>query len=338
MSYSSQTVHADSVDANSSDSATTSVIKDQTTTEQVASTTKTSNNVDTNGANKTEDTTSIVKTKSTNKVDLSNTDLTTKNNSIDDNSNVGSSIESKNKIATNENKQESTTSTNKQATTVASTSKTQANTAQNSQYNTADWDGSLDQNSHQYTLTKYKGTGNKNIYIPNTQDFINAGTITTDDKVYITKDLLETIKDAGAVNITIDSEGDKNKVYAKGDMTAALMNSDTLKSADLSHLDVSEATAIRSMFQNDKNLENVNIAGWNMGQFSDVSQMFSGAEKLVKVDLNDTVYKNVVNAWNFFAHNNALTDVDLTNARNITREIVNGYVQAIKNQMQLPLI
>nr|WP_269260931.1 YSIRK-type signal peptide-containing protein [Lactobacillus crispatus] len=105
MSYSSQTVHADSVDANSSDSATTSVIKDQTTTEQVASTTKTSNNVDTNGANKTEDTTSIVKTKSTNKVDLSNTDLTTKNNSIDDNSNVGSSIESKNKIATNENKQ-----------------------------------------------------------------------------------------------------------------------------------------------------------------------------------------------------------------------------------------
>lgn len=61
MSYSSQTVHADSVDANSSDSATTSVIKDQTTTEQVASTTKTSNNVDTNGANKTEDTTSIVK-------------------------------------------------------------------------------------------------------------------------------------------------------------------------------------------------------------------------------------------------------------------------------------
>lgn len=271
MSYSSQTVHADSVDANSSDSATTSVIKDQTTTEQVASTTKTSNSdktdttssivVDTNDANKTEDTTSIVKTKSTNKVDLSNTDLTTKNNSIDDNSNVGSSIESKNKIATNENKQESKTSTNKQATPVASTSKTQANTTQNSQYNTADWDGSLDQNSHQYTLTKYKGTDNKNIYIPNTQDFINAGTITTDDKVYITKDLLETIKDAGAVNITIDSEGDKNKVYAKGDMTAALMNSDTLKSADLSHLDVSEATAIRSMFQNDKNLENVNIAG-----------------------------------------------------------------------------
>lgn len=354
MGYSSQTVHADSVDANSSDSATTSVIKDQTTTEQVASTTKTSNNsdktdttssivVDTNDANKTEDTTSIVKTKSTNKVDLSNTDLTTKtldevksdttakNNSIDDNSNVGSSIESKNKIATNENKQESTTSTNKQATIVASTSKTQANTTQNSQYNTADWDGSLDQNSHQYTLTKYKGTDNKNIYIPNTQDFINAGTITTDDKVYITKDLLETIKDAGAVNITIDSEGDKNKVYAKGDMTAALMNSDTLKSADLSHLDISEATAIRSMFQNDKNLENVNIAGWNMGQFSDVSQMFSGAEKLVKVDLSDTVYKNGVNAWNFFAYNNALTDVDLTNARNITREIINGYVQAIKN-------
>lgn len=271
MGYSSQTVHADSVDANSSDSATTSVIKDQTTTEQAASTTKTSNSdktdttssivVDTNDANKTEDTTSIVKTKSTNKVDLSNTHLTSKNNSIDDNSNVGSSIESKNKIATNENKQESKTSTNKQATPVASTSKTQANTTQNSQYNTADWDGSLDQNSHQYTLTKYKGTDNKNIYIPNTQDFINAGTITTDDKVYITKDLLETIKDAGAVNITIDSEGDKNKVYAKGDMTAALMNSDTLKSADLSHLDVSEATAIRSMFQNDKNLENVNIAG-----------------------------------------------------------------------------
>lgn len=136
MGYSSQTVHADS--------ATTSVIKDQTTTEQVASKTKTSNNdktdttssivVDTNDANKTEDTTSIVKTKSTKKVDLSN---------------------------------------------------------QNSQYNTADWDGSLDQNSHQYTLTKYKSTGNKNIYIPNTQDFINAGTITTDDKVYITKDLLE---------------------------------------------------------------------------------------------------------------------------------------------------
>ncbi len=65
-------------------------------------------------------------------------DTSAKNNSIDDNSNVGSSIESKNKIATNENKQESTTSTNKQATTVASTSKTQANTTQNSQYNTAD--------------------------------------------------------------------------------------------------------------------------------------------------------------------------------------------------------
>lgn len=125
-------------------------------------------------------------------------------------------------------------------------------------YNTADWDGNINNTTHEYTLTGYHGEDKENIYIPNTDDFIKAGTISDTDKVYITKDLIQTITRAGAESITIDDQGsdDKNKVYAKGDWSKAF-NSSTLKKADLKHLDTSGVTNLSMAFANMPNIKSM---------------------------------------------------------------------------------
>ena len=207
-------------------------------------------------------------------------------------------------------------------------------------YNTADWDGNLDNTTHEYTLTGYHGEDKENIYIPNTDDFIKAGTISDTDKVYITKDLIQTITRAGAESITIDDQGsdDKNKVYAKGDWSKAF-NSSTLKKADLKHLDtsgvtnlsmafanmpniksidlsgvdLSHATNIDNMFYNNPNLESVNLSGVKFGNVTKANAVFYGDAKLTDVDMSgvDLSHVNGANAW--FKGDSNLTTVDFSN-------------------------
>ena len=207
-------------------------------------------------------------------------------------------------------------------------------------YNTADWDGNINNTTHEYTLTGYHGEDKENIYIPNTDDFIKAGTISDTDKVYITKDLIQTITRAGAESITIDDQGsdDKNKVYAKGDWSNAF-NSSTLKKADLKHLDtsgvtnlsmafanmpniksidlsgvdLSHATNIDNMFYNNPNLESVNLSGVKFGNVRSANAVFYGDAKLTDVDMSgvDLSHVNGANAW--FMGDSNLTTVDFSN-------------------------
>ena len=189
-------------------------------------------------------------------------------------------------------------------------------------------------------MTGYHGEDKENIYIPNTDDFIKAGTISDTDKVYITKDLIQTITRAGAESITIDDQGsdDKNKVYAKGDWSNAF-NSSTLKKADLKHLDtsgvtnlsmafanmpninsialsgvdLSHATNIDNMFYNNPNLESVNLSGVKFGNVRSANAVFYGNAKLTDVDMSgvDLSHVNGANAW--FMGDSNLTTVDFSN-------------------------
>ena len=230
--------------------------------------------------------------------------------------------------------------------------------AQNN-YNTADWDGSLDNTTHEYTLTGYHGENKEDIYIPNTNDFIKAGTISDTDKVYITKDLIQTITKAGATSITIDDQGadDKNKVYAKGDWSNGFASSSTLKKVDLSHLDASGVTNMNNMFFNDSNLESVNLSGTKFGNVASANAVFYQDPKLTTVNMSgtDLSHVNGANAWfgtdsaltnldfsnvtfpdeitNIFiyANNNNLKNVNLTGAKNVPVDFLKAYVKAVGN-------
>ena len=226
-------------------------------------------------------------------------------------------------------------------------------------YNTTDWDGNLDNTTHEYTLTGYHGEDKENIYIPNTDDFIKAGTISDTDKVYITKDLIQTITRAGAESITIDDQGsdDKNKVYAKGDWSNGFASSSTLKKVDLSHLDASGVTNMNNMFFNDSNLESVNLSGTKFGNVASANAVFYQDPKLTTVNMSgtDLSHVNGANAWfgtdsaltnldfsnvtfpdeitNIFiyADNNNLKNVNLTGAKNVPVDFLKAYVKAVGN-------
>ena len=226
-------------------------------------------------------------------------------------------------------------------------------------YNTTDWDGNLDNTTHEYTLTGYHGEDKENFYIPNTDDFIKAGTISDTDKVYITKDLIQTITRAGAESITIDDQGsdDKNKVYAKGDWSNGFASSSTLKKVDLSHLDASGVTNMNNMFFNDSNLESVNLSGTKFGNVASANAVFYQDPKLTTVNMSgtDLSHVNGANAWfgtdsaltnldfsnvtfpdeitNIFiyADNNNLKNVNLTGAKNVPVDFLKAYVKAVGN-------
>ena len=180
-------------------------------------------------------------------------------------------------------------------------------------YNTTDWDGNLDNTTHEYTLTGYHGEDKENIYIPNTDDFIKAGTISDTDKVYITKDLIQTITRAGAESITIDDQGsdDKNKVYAKGDWSKAF-NSSTLKKADLKHLDTSGVTNLSMAFANMPNIKSIDLSGVDLSHATNIDNMFYNNPNLESVNLSGVKFGNVTKAGAVFYGDAKLTDVDMS--------------------------
>lgn len=180
-------------------------------------------------------------------------------------------------------------------------------------YNTADWDGNINNTTHEYTLTGYHGEDKENIYIPNTDDFIKAGTISDTDKVYITKDLIQTITRAGAESITIDDQGsdDKNKVYAKGDWSKAF-NSSTLKKADLKHLDTSGVTNLSMAFANMPNIKSIDLSGVDLSHATNIDNMFYNNPNLESVNLSGVKFGNVTKAGAVFYGDAKLTNVDMS--------------------------
>ena len=162
-------------------------------------------------------------------------------------------------------------------------------------------------------MTGYHGEDKENIYIPNTDDFIKAGTISDTDKVYITKDLIQTITRAGAESITIDDQGsdDKNKVYAKGDWSNAF-NSSTLKKADLKHLDTSGVTNLSMAFANMPNIKSIALSGVDLSHATNIDNMFYNNPNLESVNLSGVKFGNVRSANAVFYGNAKLTDVDMS--------------------------
>lgn len=211
---------------------------------------------------------------------------------------------------------------------------TQPETQNDSKYNVADWDGSLNDETHEYTLNKYNGSDKENIYIPNTEDFIKAGKITDIDKVFITKDLIQNITKNGATSIVIDDQGseDKNKVYAKGDWSNAFAGSTKLKSVDLSHLDTSQVTSMAGAFNGDTGLNDANLSGWNIQNMTNLSSLFYGANNLYNVDMSGWNFINNPNTNSMFSYADYnLKSVNLKNAKNVTDDILRIYTRAIKN-------
>ncbi len=235
---------------------------------------------------------------------------------------------------------------------------TQPETQNDSKYNVADWDGSLNDETHEYTLNKYNGSDKENIYIPNTEDFIKAGKITDIDKVFITKDLIQNITKNGATSIVIDDQGseDKNKVYAKGDWSNAFAGSTKLKSVNLknaknvtslhglfsnmpdlknvnlSGLDISHITDMGGMFFNVTSLKSVNLSGLNLEKVKDLSTMFYGANNLENVDFSNTKFAPDANTNVMFAFaDTKLQNVNINGAKNITREVLDAVIRAAKN-------
>ncbi len=228
----------------------------------------------------------------------------------------------------------------------AAANTTQPETQNDSKYNVADWDGSLNDETHEYTLNKYNGSDKENIYIPNTEDFIKAGKITDIDKVFITKDLIQNITKNGATSIVIDDQGseDKNKVYAKGDWSNAFAGSTKLKSvnlknaknvtddilriytraiknsnattADLSDINLSpNVTSLHGLFSNMPDLKNVNLSGLDISHITDMGGMFFNVTSLKSVNLSGLNLEKVKDLSTMFYGANNLENVDFSDTK-----------------------
>ena len=182
-------------------------------------------------------------------------------------------------------------------------------------YNVNDWEGNIDSETHEYTLNKYNGSDKANIYIPNTYDFLKAGKIGDNDKVYIDESLINRIVNNGAVTITVDSTGDsdKNKVYAKGNWDIALARSTKLEKVDLSHLDTSEITSARWMLGDDTALTEANVANWSFNNNANLTGLFGGStgdSNLQRVDMSNMDLSKVENLSSMFENATSLSKID----------------------------
>ena len=231
---------------------------------------------------------------------------------------------------------------------------------QEGNYNVNDWEGSIDSETHEYTLNKYNGS-DKKIYIPNTYDFLKAGKISDNDKVYIDEGLIKTIVNNGAVTITVDSTGDpdKNKVYAKGSWDLALARSKKLEKVDLSHLDTSEITSAGWMLGDDTALTEANVANWSFNNNANLTGLFGGSigdSKLKRVNMSNMDLRKVENLSSMFENATGLNTIDFQNtkfadnattsymfpsldklkiqlkgAKNVPKAIFDAFISAVKN-------
>ena len=235
---------------------------------------------------------------------------------------------------------------------------------QEGNYNVDDWEGSIDSETHEYTLNKYNGSDKDKIYIPNTYDFLKAGKISDNDKVYIDEGLINGIVNNGAVTITVDSTGDsdKNKVYAKGNWNLALARSKKLEKVDLSHLDTSEITSAQWMLGDDTALTEANVANWSfnnnanlaglfggstgdynlqsvdmsnmdLSKVSCLNQIFQNDKSLTSVDFRNTKFADkATTAWMFSGTDTSKINIQLSGAKNIPKDVFGTFKNAAKTQ------
>lgn len=200
---------------------------------------------------------------------------------------------------------------------------------ESNKFNVSDWDGTLNNTTHEYTLNGYHGTDKENIYIPNTQDFIDAGKISTDDKVYITPNLINTIKST-ATSIVIDDQGEKNKVYAKGDWEFSFGFAPNLKSVDLSHLDTSNVTDMEYMFQSDHALESANLSGWDTRNSARLYSPFFDDGNLKSANLSGWQFSDTTDTHYILSFpDDNLQNLEIAGSKNVPQEVLDEYIKIV---------
>lgn len=215
-------------------------------------------------------------------------------------------------------------------------------------YKVSDWQYTTA--SDGITLTDYTGQGT-DFYIPNAKSFRDNGKITTGQKVFLTYDLIrKLINDKQATSISIERAADANdRVVAVGQTENGAFNSafadvgdnnhdhgangnQTLKSLDLTGLDVSQISDMSGLFANDKAL--VSVTGLDTWNFSpnmrSIGHLFAYDPKLTTIqgiDKWDTTNFRYID--NLVVNDTSLTSLDLTNWKktkqiNLANDMFNG--------------
>lgn len=60
-------------------------------------------------------------------------------------------------------------------------------------FNINDWQGIYDRRNNEYTIYAYTGVVSDDLYIPRSRDFVDAGKVPNDTKVYMTDDLIKSL-------------------------------------------------------------------------------------------------------------------------------------------------
>ena len=105
--------------------------------------------------------------------------------------------------------------------------------------------------------------------------------------------------DADAIQMTDDS----HTIFA--DLPLA-------EEIDLSRIDTSRMTQMKSMFMNDRNLRTVDLSGMDTSNVYDMSSMFDGCEMLESVNLSGIDASNVVDTRFMFRSCASLSEIDLS--------------------------
>lgn len=150
--------------------------------------------------------------------------------------------------------------------------------------NLADWDYTSDALHNTVDITDYHGN-EINIVIPNNIDFIRAGKLNPNGKVYLKFKTAVTLRNLtnvdslrvssnGGGKVYLDREGARDYYPYWNTNWAWAFTDNHFKTMDLSHLDTSNATRTDGMFRYANNLTSINLTGWDMSHVTTIAQMF----------------------------------------------------------------
>ena len=112
-------------------------------------------------------------------------------------------------------------------------------------------------------------------------------------------------------SVSFKAEAGK-RVVLPADSSGLLANMQLLETADLSGLDTSKVTDMRSMFAVCKSLKSIDLAGFDTSQVTDMGWMFSACESLASLDLSALDTSKVTSMSFMFNDCVRLESLDLT--------------------------
>ncbi|WP_156400118.1 BspA family leucine-rich repeat surface protein, partial [Lactobacillus kitasatonis] len=96
--------------------------------------------------------------------------------------------------------------------------------------------------------------------------------------------------------------------------------------------DTSHVTNMIGMFSNDTSLKSFNLSVLDISHVTDMSNMFSGDSNLESLDLSGLDLSKVTNTNNMFdGVGGKIKSVNITNTKSIPRSILDIYLKALSN-------